>query len=63
MDAPPPYRSITQRELCDERSRFRTAAELKAAFVGIPDLDYASLRADIDEYFGEDRIGDDDWAQ
>jgi antitoxin (DNA-binding transcriptional repressor) of toxin-antitoxin stability system len=42
------------------RPKFTSTAELKAAFAVGPDPDYAQMRADIDEYFGEDRIGDDE---
>jgi antitoxin (DNA-binding transcriptional repressor) of toxin-antitoxin stability system len=36
--------------------------EIQAEFARLPPMDYASLRADIDEFFGDDdRIRDEDY--
>jgi prevent-host-death family protein len=38
-------------------------AELKRLFAGHPRVDYAAMRADIEEFFGDDdRIRDEDYA-
>jgi antitoxin (DNA-binding transcriptional repressor) of toxin-antitoxin stability system len=37
--------------------------EIRAGFARLPRMDYASLRADVDEFFGDDdRIRDEDYA-
>jgi prevent-host-death family protein len=42
-----------------KRYRLTAVSELRQAFAAGPDPDYAAMRAEIDAYFGEDRIGDD----
>ena len=42
-----------------KRVRLTPISELRQAFAAGPDPDYASMRADIDAFFGEDRIGDE----
>ncbi|GAB3994976.1 hypothetical protein GCM10029992_10970 [Glycomyces albus] len=37
-----------------------TSAELVERAKRLPRVDYAEMRAEADEFFGEDRIGDDD---
>jgi antitoxin (DNA-binding transcriptional repressor) of toxin-antitoxin stability system len=45
-----------------KRRRGVPADEIRAAFARLPPMDYASLRADIDEFFGDDdRIRDEDY--
>jgi len=48
-----------------ERERRRTGvptSELKRMFAGHPRVDYAAMRADIEEFFGDDdRIRDEDY--
>ncbi|WP_278261227.1 type II toxin-antitoxin system prevent-host-death family antitoxin [Nocardia sp. AG03] len=46
------------------RRRRRSAEELVARHRALPRVDYATMRAEADEFFGsEDRIGDDDpWS-
>jgi antitoxin (DNA-binding transcriptional repressor) of toxin-antitoxin stability system len=41
------------------RHRLTPVSELRQAFAAGPDPDFAAMRADIDAYFGEDRIGDE----
>ncbi|MGH6657396.1 MAG: type II toxin-antitoxin system Phd/YefM family antitoxin [Actinocrinis sp.] len=41
------------------RKREITTEELQRIFAVSPAPDYALMRAEADEYFGEDRIGDD----
>ncbi|KOX31710.1 hypothetical protein ADK67_08650 [Saccharothrix sp. NRRL B-16348] len=48
---PPPRQSLT-------------TAEVIELVKDLPPVDYAKMRADIDEFFGnEDRIGDDPWER
>jgi prevent-host-death family protein len=42
------------------RRRRLTAEELVEQHRKLPRVDYAQMRAEADEYLGEDRIGDDD---
>ena len=45
-----------------QRRRGVPTAEIQAVFARLPRMDYASLRADIDEFFGDDdRIRDEDY--
>jgi prevent-host-death family protein len=44
-----------------EREReFVPTAEIQRALSACPRVDYAAMRAEMDELFGEDRLGDDD---
>lgn len=46
------------------RKRPLTAEELVAKHRRLPRVDYAQMRAEADEFFGEDRVGDDDpWTR
>jgi antitoxin (DNA-binding transcriptional repressor) of toxin-antitoxin stability system len=50
------------RPITRQRRRGALTAELQAEFACLPPMDYASLRADIDEFFGDDdRIRDEDY--
>lgn len=42
-----------------KRYRLTPVSELRQAFAAGPDPDYAAMRAEVDDYFGEDRIGDE----
>ncbi|MDQ2583392.1 type II toxin-antitoxin system Phd/YefM family antitoxin [Saccharothrix yanglingensis] len=42
------------------RRRQFTAEELVERHKRLPRVDYAAMRAESDEFFGEDRVGDDD---
>ena len=45
-----------------QRRQSVPTAEIQAVFARLPPMDYASLRADIDEFFGDDdRIRDEDY--
>jgi len=53
-------RMITARELSDESDALLD--EIQAKFALLPRMDYVTLRADIDEFFGDDdRIRDEDY--
>jgi prevent-host-death family protein len=43
-----------------KRAREISTGELRRIFATSPAPDYALMRAEIDAYFGEDRIGDDE---
>jgi prevent-host-death family protein len=44
------------------RRRFVPIDELKRKWAHAPRIDYAAMRAEVDEFFGhEDRIDDDPW--
>ncbi|MFG3341753.1 type II toxin-antitoxin system Phd/YefM family antitoxin [Glycomyces sp. NPDC048151] len=51
-------------EVAEVRPRSRrhklTSAELIERHRRLPSIDYAEMRAEADEFFGEDRLGDDD---
>jgi hypothetical protein len=48
--------------LPDLRRRGMPTDELQRLFAELPRMDYAKLRADIDEFFGDDdRIRDEDY--
>lgn len=49
--------------LAEKRRRGVPTDEIRAKFALLPRMDYASLRADIEEFFGDDdRIRDEDYA-
>lgn len=53
----------TQRNIIVRKRKFITTEELRRIFAASPAPDYALMRAEIDAYFGEDRVGDDEWRR